>query len=268
MLAGCKLKSDALPPDASGGSSDAPVAEDASVDAPPDGTSDVGCSGVDADVVMYLTMNTPNVTIWPDLVGDHDGRSFTGTTGTLDPPLPGCGRAYEARNNIRLVIADSPDFDLAAGSVDLYALVPTAGVERGILSRDAVGQALPGHFEIRFSDTNQVVVRLQDAATTHYRCSAAQVAGEWVHIGVNWGAPDLELHVDGVLAAETTGTFNGTARTCSAAIFTGGIDGNDNPWVVTQSSFDSAEGSDTPVSNPLGTGVDELRLSRVRRTYD
>lgn len=245
---------------------------DAAVDsAAVDAIADTGCSGVDGDVVMYLTMNTPMVTIWPDLVGDHDGRTAPGTAGGLDGPSPDCGRAYSAAsNNVRLVIADSPDFDLASGSLDVYAMVPAPDTgEHGIVSRDASGTALPGHFEIGFSPENQVVVRIQtDADTEAFRCSVAQAEGTWIHIGVNFGAPDLELFVDGVAAAGTTTTYSNAARTCGGAAFTDGIAGNDNPWVVGFSALGSEEGSDLPVSRPLGTAVDELRLSSVRRVYD
>lgn len=268
VVGGCKLKSSAVPADANGADPDARIDPDASLDAPIDAVSDVGCSGVDSDVVMYLTMNKANVTIWPDLVGDHDGRTAPGTTGSLDPPTPDCGRAFDARTNVRFTVDDSPDFDLAEGSFDIWALVPTAGLERGIVSRDASAQDLPGHIDLRFDDTNRVVVRMQDDTTiSTFRCSAVQAAGTWVHIGVNFGPPDLELYVDGVLATEAAGNFNAQERVCSNEIFTLGIDGNDNPWVISHSSFGSTEGAADSFTEPLDTGVDEFRLSRVRRSY-
>ena len=264
---GCKLESKAIPLQDGAPGIDARVTTDAAIDAPIDAVSDVGCSGLDGDVVMYLTMNTPNVTIWPDLTGDHDGRTEPGTTGVIEAPAEECGRAFNATTGMRLVIADSPDFDLEVGSLDVYALVPAAGNERGIVSRDAAGEAMPGHFELGFTATNQVIVRIQDGAGGEaYRCSAAQTAGAWIHIGVNFGLPDLELFVDGVAAAETAATYVGAERVCGAEL-TAGIDGNDNPWLVGFSSLESDEGSHTPVSRPLLTGVDELRLSRVRRSY-
>lgn len=265
--AGCKLKSDAVPGDA-GGVIDAPVDLDAAPDAPPDGQSDVGCSGVDNDVVMYLTMNKANVTIWPDVVGDHDARTAPGTTGSLEPPIPDCGRAYEARTNVTMTVTDSPDFDLTEGSLDFWALVPPPGVERGIVSRDASGQALPGHLDVRFDDLDRVVVRMQDdTAVSTYRCSTAQAEGTWVFIGINFGPPDLELFVDGTLAQEATANHNLVAQTCNAEVFTLGIAGNDNPWALSHSIINSAEGAATPAENALATGIDEFRLSRVRRSY-
>lgn len=261
LVGGCKLSSDGVDAvDASSATPDAPAQMDASIDATPD----VGCSGVDSDVIFYLTMNRPDGLVWPDLTGEHDAMTAGGVGGTTVGPRPECGTAYDTSGGQRLVIPDSSEFDLGEGSIDFYVRVPPPGTTRGVIGRDALDQNLPGHLGVHFQADNSLTVRLQTTTDQVFRCSPVLAEGDWIFVGINLGPPDLEMYVDGVLADEATADAG--AITCGGAMTTG-IAGNDNPFVVGFSVGTSGEGSDVPVTLPLDGAVDEIRLSRVRRSY-
>jgi hypothetical protein len=168
-----------------------------------------------------------------------------------------------------LRIADSPDFDIPKGTIELWfrfdGTVPAGDL--GLLSRDANASATNGHVNVRLSHDRRIVVRIQKMSTPTieaYRCTSAAVATNvWHHVVIAFGG-SLAVEVDGVVADGTSWTdTQSIAHDCTAAWSTG-IDGNDNPWIVGALTVQATEGTGAPV-NAIAGGVqiDELVIRSV-----
>jgi hypothetical protein len=223
----------------------------------------------DAHTVALYTFAGSGSTIG-DATGQHPG-AIVGKAVSRVPGRPGCGQAIAfAGAGGYVEIPDSPAWDLATGSFDLWLRIdamPGDGSKGGVISRDALMQALPGHFSLYVACNGALGARLQTTAYDAFACSATLQAGIWYHVGVNFGAGPLEIYIDGALSTQTA------PFTCSALTFkcgtgtTAGIDGNDNPWTVGIASATSDEGLATPTNNPLVGAIDSLRISSARRAF-
>lgn len=222
------------------------------------------CAVVDDDTVALYSFDDAG-DISHDLAGTHDGELPNGAPNVVDGP---CGSAVEFPDSLYVRVDDSPDWDLNVGSIELWLRGVDDSSDRGIISRDASGTGLPGHFELILDHDERVLARLQVQGATHFLCSEPITVDAWTHIGVNFGAPGFELFVGGELA-----TYDGTAGYDSKTIQCGstasdGIEGNDNPWVFGASIAESSEPSGIPVNRYLAGGaIDNVRISRVRRDF-
>lgn len=187
----------------------------------------------------------------------------------------GCGNALTFSQNGHVRIPDAPEFQLGQGAVDFWVRFPEGNPaeSQGIISRDATGQVTSGHITIYRSCQNFVIVRLQNLNQSIYRCSEASLpANEWVHVGVNFGVPDLELYINGAQAvSESTLGLNGadcaTPVQCGGALQTG-INGNQNVWVFGASSATAIDGAAEPIPVSFFEGsLDSVRLSSSRREF-
>jgi Concanavalin A-like lectin/glucanases superfamily len=265
-LAGSGSEADGAPADAS-----AAPAADASADAGGEDAApgDEPCPAPDEDTIaLYRFDSAGDVS---DDLGGHDGAVQGG--GLLAPDgLTGCGLAVEfpEPSESIMVVADSKDFDLALGSIDLLVRVPAVGVEMGIVSRDADDANQPGHFTIVLDDTGRFVARLQGDSGQRVFCSdSSAVPGEWHHLAVNFGAPLAELYLDGVSGNndDTVTILGGQDFVCNE-LHEEGIDGNDVPWVFGADNSTSGDGqTDEPRSFFSGGAIDHVRISRVRRGF-
>lgn len=246
------------------------------LDAVPDpGTSCPGPLAASEGVVaLYPFDADEGRTQVSDLLGGHNGSVQLGVVTTVAGP-DGCSRAFSFGANAQyIVLDDSPDWDMDAGSIDLWLWLPAElQTHVGLLSRDLSGRDQPGHFSLFVDDEGRAIVRVQpqaedfDNSTDAVACSAALLPREaWVHLGVNFGPPEVELYVDGVL-----GQWNGTNSITSdwgcGQPGAWGIAGNDLPWAVGRTTFESTgilEYLEFPAS---GCAIDHLRISNRRRDF-
>jgi len=227
-------------------------------------------SAPDPDTVALLTFEGSGNTV-SDATGKHPG-AVVGSGVARVPGQAGCGKAVAFPNAITdyVTIPDSPDWDLTQGSVDFWVRIdtPSPAGFRGIVSRDANQQALPGHFTVFQLCDGGLAVRLQkDLNDRDVRCSTPVSLGVWHHVGVNFGPGGLALYIDGVEA-----TRSETLKSCTFQLQCGtsgdqGLAGNDNPWVLGASSSGSVEGQATPVVYPFDGAIDSFRVSSVRRAF-
>jgi hypothetical protein len=222
---------------------------------------------VDPDTVALYSMEGD----LNDATGGHNG-ALSGNA-TFEAGEPTCGNALRISGGNQVqgygMVPDSADFDLAEGSIDLWlrnTVVPTRAL--GVLSRDSAG-AVTGRFTLYIACDGTVVAKLDDA----YRCSAAPVtAGQWTHVGVNFGAAGFELWIDGAIQNRAT-PVGLIGQNCSQTVncgdaATGGLAGNDNPWILGASADGSVEGQGSPLSLPFRDGLlDAFRISDVRRSF-
>jgi hypothetical protein len=210
-----------------------------------------------------------------DSAGNHSAALQLGVVTTVDGP-DDCDRAFsfDAGGDPYIVIDDSPDWDLEVGSIDLWFWLPAQLTDHvGVFSRDVRERDEPGHISL-FVDIEghaQVRVQPEDDSSENLNdavsCSVAPLPRErWVHLGVNFGSPAVELYVDGLLARGEG------AHALSDEWFCGqsggfGIAGNDLPWVVGRSTYRSSGALETPELPASGCAIDHLRISSERRDF-
>ena len=193
-----------------------------------------------------------------DSTGAHPGQIVDGPVTSVAGP-PGCGRAIGFAGTAYVLVPDAPAWQLPVGSVDFwFRATACAESEAGVLTRDAEFTMRPGHFRVFWRDDCRLAVRAQNMSDETGGVELATLAplplGAWHHVGVNFGAPGLEL----VLGGASQGF----------APLGWGIDGNENPWTMGISNDKSAEGSHLPVWKPLrDAGLDRVRITNRRQSF-
>lgn len=207
------------------------------------------------------------------------GLGPSGTTSRGDPAFTagpdGCGAA------LHFPPSELPSYGLVEDheawdqvrSVDLWVRIeslPSEGSALGILVRDEMGTAEPGHFALLIEEGGHLVLRVQPEGSMEinpggYVCSPVVPLGEWIHVGVNAGDGLLELFVDGTRvneAVELSSYFYG-ARCPQDPSFSSPPLTNSLDWVLGANSWD------TSVRDHLVAGaIDELRFRKRRIDYE
>jgi hypothetical protein len=243
---------------------DAPVP----VDTAPDVFAMQPCPDADASTIALYRFE--DAAPAADDAGDRDGNVHN--TVQIDGP-PGCGRAirFPAGQQAFVDIVDDPVWTLASGSVELW--IRRAGTQpAGILSRDALNTIEDGHLTLVVSGDGRLAVRLQDQAEAGGQlvCSDDILPTlTWLHVGINFGPPRVELFVDGRLQQAFTGTtpaFGGNP-TCTTNVVRD-LGDNGNPWVLGAETTRGVDGTGAPRNLYFEDGaVDHLMISAVRRDF-
>ena len=230
----------------------------------------------DEDTVLLLTFDSMEGDTFADETGSHIA-ALTGGDGELVAGPPGCGMALSlpgtSSTGAYVVIDDSPDWDLPAGSVDFWTRFDEDG-NGGVVGRDESGVETDGHLSVIREPEGNLMARLQADGMIFYRCSDPISSGEWHHVGVNFGPPTgFELFVDGARADGAGDAHWGdcaTSRpvrgTCGRAT-DAGLSGNRNPWVLGAYTHDSDPGSAEPAECRMVGAIDHFRISRVQRDF-
>jgi hypothetical protein len=241
---------------------------------PIEDTAGSSCQGPDeGTVALYPFDSDGGTSRITDAVGANHGVSNDPLATTAGPA--GCGDALSFPAPTPIVIADDPDWQLFEGSLDLWIRQEAPATQSmGLVTRDALGTELPGHFSLMLDGGDRVFVRIQDLevdSVPHTLICANQPLdiGRWTRVGVNFGPPRNELWIDGQPQAGTGSVRFGATNTHDCGpVATGGIAGNNNPWVVGASSHGSEEGESEALLAPLtGVSLDHLRISSIRRDY-
>jgi hypothetical protein len=232
----------------------------------------VSSSGI---VALYTFDEDDGAAQVTDSVGAHDGTVLLGSTVTTNGP-EGCGPAFAFGEEARyFVIEDSPDWDLEVGSVDLWIWLPAESSENvGVLSRDLNEREQPGHLSMFVDAEGRAVVRVQpadaedsDNSNDAVLCSETPLPREtWVHLGLNFGPPEVELYVSGELN-DWAGTHAITDEWACGQHQPWSITGNDLPWVIGRSTFRSEAPLETLEFPAVGCAIDQLRISSERRDF-
>jgi hypothetical protein len=248
-------------------------------DASLDGATDASTDGaIDASIDASPDGSTAPVTVARYLFDDN----VEDETGAHDATIVGTGLTYPNGRNgstdhavaipttlaAHVRIPDSPAFDIASGTIDVWFRYDSTAPDGdlGLVSRDANGSATNGHFNLRLGHDRRVVMRIQqisDPTVEAYRCTAALVQPNvWHHVAIGFGGT-LSMEVDGVAATGASWSdASSVPHDCTAA-WAGGIDGNDNPWVVGALTIQATDGTGMPVASVAGgVQIDELVIRR------
>ncbi len=275
LLAGCHLllghqpgsgdpaRADLAPGDLAPLPLDGPPREAAS---PPDQAPLLGCVAPDADALAVYTFDDPQ-SPYADSTGKHPIKEVVGVASAVG--VSGCGGGVYVvpieNKASYLVIEHDSDWDKVL-AIELWVRFdrdPPLEAE-AILSRDAAGQAEPGHFTLFRDCKGRIVARLQQQTSQILLCSGASVPKNvWTKIVVNFHPP--EVRVDGSTTSSSAPACAAWLPACSTTSALLGIEGNKNPWVVGASLISSPQGTTDLVTLGMEGTLDELRLSRVRR---
>jgi hypothetical protein len=227
-----------------------------------DGASGARCTEIDASTVALYRFAAADPAL--DATGNHSGT----VRGTLQAVAGPCGDAARFSSDAYILVPDSPAFDLATGSIELYArtsqVVDTT--IRGFFGRDASGTALPGHIQVGLAEGGTIVARIQSSDMTFNRCAPAPAPDTWFHVGISFGGvagQGFRLWVDGVEGTLSSTTYGGSVANCTVA-HGGGIAGNDNALVLGANNGRGAEGAADPaVQHYLNGDLDHLVIHGV-----
>jgi hypothetical protein len=190
-----------------------------------------------------------------DLAGGHNG-TYNGGTDPGSAPFADVGTTAVQLDgsNEYVEIPNSSDFDLTQGTLQLrFNATDTVG-EQGLISRDATGQAEPGHLTV-YLNGDDLVVRLQSASQSHYiTASNVVTAGDWHQMSFSFGDDGMNLYLDGTLV----GTND----------YSGGIDGNNEPWAIGASAQTTSAGSNSGLTDYFGGEIAEVALFDTQLTTD
>lgn len=211
-----------------------------------------------------------------DNTGSFTATYFKGvsTTSAADAPsVAGCGKGLFGNEKWGEVSHD-PAFSRKQASLDLLYKTPTSFIPTrmmAILSKDATGFGT-SHLNLGINPDGRVMLRMSRTDFEFYRCSAPIENETWVHIGINFGEPDLELWVNGQLAHESGShgyLDNSNPRPCETGVRVMGLDGNTEPWAIGASANPSTAGTNDMVvfEHDLGAVIDQVRFSSTRRDF-
>jgi hypothetical protein len=177
--------------------------------------------------------------------------------------IPDCGTALDLGGYGVAMIAAADG--LAIASLDFLLHMHEQGPDemQGIVSRDATGQAEPGHFTLFRSCDDHLVLRVQDTVNSVYLCTDAPVPAEsWAHVRIVV-SPEPQLYVDGALQTQQTEQVGLYGASCTEPVSCGGtlqLDafGNSLPLVVGASAHEVAAGSEAQFTRPFYGAIDHL----------
>jgi hypothetical protein len=239
-------------------------------DAASDGSADQAideCGTGDQDTVALYTFDGA---LGTEASGKHSGS----TRGNVGAGTSRCGAMAARFDQGYVLVPDHADFDLATGSIEMFARLSTTAVadNQTLIARDASGTTFDGHFLILVTPGAELIARLQVGGTNNFRCAAAFPTAQWVHIGVSFGglaSEGLRMWVDGVEAVMPAATLDGSPIDCTGSPTTG-IAGNDNALVIGASNARNlVEGDLDPAitQHLLGGELDQVHIRAAWRDF-
>lgn len=181
-----------------------------------------------------------------DVAGDNDAAVAAGSPSRVDG-VGGSAMAFDGDD--ALVVDDSPELDLSAGTISMH--VRLNGTDnQGFLSKDAGGTADPGHLTMGVRG-GQIWTRLQDTDEEYVFRGPEPATSQWHHVVFSFGGDGATLYVDGSEVAS-----KGTTQ---------GIAGNPNPIALGASIWTSADGEADDMTWFLDGALEDVRIYQGQR---
>jgi len=243
----------------------------------------VGVDGVTSDVVVDQaidecgTTDTDTIALYTfdGALGDESSGNHPGfLRGNVSVGGARCGATSALFDTGYVLVPDSPAFDLATGSVEMFVRLSTTATadNQTLIARDASGTALDGHLLILITPGAELIARLQGDGATHFRCASAFPTSKWVHVGVSFGGgatQGLRMWLDHVEATMPAATVDGGPVDCTSSTALG-IAGNDNALVIGASNArNTTEGEPDPSisQHVIGGEIDQVHVRDTWRDF-
>ncbi len=227
-----------------------------------DGPSDVSVSigaatasgGVSAVAHWTLdeTSNDSGTTIH-DRIGNHNGNTDSRQTMT-DAGQYGTAAAFEGGEGHYADFIEVPhDSALKPESGSMTLWFNADDVSNGTLaSSDSSNFDTGGHFDLSLNN-GHVELRMQDTDSSHTISSSGAGSdgdvstGGWNQVTVSWGEGGMKMYINGDLVASDTS-------------YTGGLQGNENPWTFGASQMVSDDNSSDGVRDFFDGHMDDIAI--------
>ena len=199
-----------------------------------------------ADALMFLPFSTAPGGVTPDLAGGRGGL-LRGGAGLAAAGHDGPGLSLAGDGFVE--VAHDAGFDLADGALSFW-FRPDVIAAQGLVGKDS-REIAGGEMSVLLRNDGKVSFRLESDSVTYKAISSrALEANEWAHVEVSWGRDGMQLRLDGVLEG--------------SASYTGGLSGNDEPWVIGADARSSSAGGTGGLYNFFRGAIDEVTLSGPR----
>ena len=219
---------------------------------------------MDHDPVGYWRLSETSGTTAGDETGTINGTYQNNSSiGDGESPFQDVSTSatdFDGGNDF-VEIPNSPAWDLTNGTIQLRFNAADLGGQQGLISRDASGQAQPGHLTI-YMNGNDLEVRLQSASQSYFITASDVVnEGDWHQMSFSFGEDGMQLYLDGALVGSNS--------------YTGGIDGNNEPWAIGANAWATTVGSNSGTSHYFEGEIAEfaifdsqLSADQISQLYD
>ncbi len=214
--------------------------------------------------VGYWKLDEESGTSFEDQVGNNDGAAHGKVTGSGSGS--GSGSGVTEKNNLDLddsgvfgtaaefkdnddqfiEVDHSPELKPDSGSLTLW--FNTDEDDDGTLaSSDSSGYDDGGHFNLSINGNGQLKLRMQDDDSSHTITGGNVASGQWSQVTVTWGEGGMNIYQDGQLVA-------------SDPNYTGGLQGNENPWTFGASQTHSGNENSNGVRDFFDGHLDDIAI--------
>ena len=206
-----------------------------------------------ARVHLDVSLPTLGAAVMPaiDQIAANDGTYTNGTiAGSTGNGLGGTAANFDGSNDY-IEIPHSDDYLLEQGAVSLWFYADRLTGRQELFSKDSTNFDTGGHLTI-YLDGSTLKTRLQSSTASYDVSEAGLQTATWYHAVFTWGPGGMELFLDGV-SVDSENYVGGLG------VSSGDI-GNSEPIALGGNTWQSGDGSVTPIQDHFDGRIDDVRL--------
>ena len=204
--------------------------------------------------VAYWNLDETSGLTLNDQIGDHDGHSVGESSSKMDLDLDdsgagdGYGTSAEFKDNDEqyIEVDHSPALKPASGTLTLW-FNSDEDDDGCLASSDSSYYDDGGHFNLSINSSGQLELRMQDTDSSHTISGGSVSSGEWNQVTVSWGEGGMKIFQNGELVA-------------SDPSYTGGLQGNENPWTFGASQSHSSDNTADNMRDFFDGHIDDIAI--------
>ena len=240
-------------------------------------TADLGepvLTGGAPEPVAYWNMDETSGRTLNDQIGDNDGHAMGEKSGSGsgfessnlkdmddDSNIHGSGSGAGEHSSVTADLNTGVEFDdnqedfiqvdhsadLKPESGSLTLWFNSDEYDGTLASSDSSGYDDGGHFNLRLTSSGELELRMQDEDSSHTISGGDISTGDWNQVTVTWGEGGMKIFQNGELVA-------------SDPSYTGGLQGNENPWTFGAGQTGSSNNSVNGASDFFDGHLDDVAI--------
>ncbi len=178
---------------------------------------------------------------------DSSGNGHTATEhveGSDDNKTGRYGDGIEIESNDYIEVSHSNDLKPDSGTLTLWIDPDNNNGTYGLASSDSTGYDDGGHFTLRM-ENGEISLRMQNENTSYY-AEGGDVQSGWNQVTVSWGDSGMHVYLNGSEVAANS--------------YTGGLSGNENPWVFGTNQWSSSDNVANSLSEYFSGDMDDIAI--------
>jgi hypothetical protein len=206
---------------------------------------DNNCSGADA-CLTSLAAHWTFAETSGELTSDESGNLQNGTL--LNGLLHSVGPAitFDGADDY-IEVLDSLKFQMDAGTISVWFMPTTSGVDQAILSKDSNDRDAGGQFSIYWDANASVRVMLESANTDYQVASIPMAVNQWHHLAFTFGGNEgMSLYIDDIIAGKDP--------------YTGGLVRNEEPLAIGAGTDVSGNLTSTPINKAFAGQIAQVQF--------